>query len=298
MTVSLCLIARNEAFNLAACLSSVHSVVDEIIVVDTGSTDVHRREIAAQHGALVFDFPWRDDFAAARNEAIRHATCPWILSMDADDTLDADNLARLASLVASLPDTLDGYMMQVQSLGPRGNVISSVGHVRLFRNDPRIRWDHRIHEQIATSIEDAGGRIAPSDVVITHHGYADPAELKRKLERNMSLLVGGRRFRRTGVDVVRGVGAATRCRRRSGAAASSARGTHGGGRRIGRGRLGVDALVRRLRVSRLPGAAVAHGAVPAGFELLVEDDLAEVLADDADLLFASSSLRSYLAACL
>ena len=80
------MIVRDEAANLPACLASVHDLVDEMIVVDTGSTDA-TKELAAQWGAKVFDFPWVDDFAAA-NGAIRHATGTWIFWLDADDRLD------------------------------------------------------------------------------------------------------------------------------------------------------------------------------------------------------------------
>ena len=76
MTVSLCLMVRNEEHDLPGCLQSAGDLVDEIIVVDTGSTD-RTKEIAANFGAKVFDFPWCDDFAAARNECIRHATGEW-----------------------------------------------------------------------------------------------------------------------------------------------------------------------------------------------------------------------------
>lgn len=187
MTVSLVVIARNEASRIADCIASVRSLVNETVVVDTGSTDA-TREIACSHGAIVCDFPWCDDFAAARNEALRHATQPWVLSMDADDVVDEPNRTKLAALFASLGDENLGYMMQCASVGAAGGVTSSVGHVRLFRNDPRIRWDHRVHEQIATAIEESGGCIRSTDIVIHHHGYVDPEVLKRKLERNMRLL--------------------------------------------------------------------------------------------------------------
>src|ERR1700728_350580 len=102
-TVSLCIIARNEAANLAACLGPLTAIVSEVIVVDTGSTD-DTRAIALASGARVFEFPWCDDFAAARNESLRHATGEWVLWMDADDRVDEPNRQRLRELFAGLKD--------------------------------------------------------------------------------------------------------------------------------------------------------------------------------------------------
>src|ERR1700730_15626481 len=87
--VSLCLIARNEEANLPACLESAADLVDEIVVVDTGSTD-RTKEVAARFGARIYDFAWVDDFSAARNESLRHASGDWIFWLDADDRLDED----------------------------------------------------------------------------------------------------------------------------------------------------------------------------------------------------------------
>src|SRR6476646_6610535 len=109
--VSLCVIAKNEEANLPACLASAADLVDEIIVVDTGSTD-RTREVAASWGAKVFEFPWVDNFAAARNECLRHATGDWIFWLDADDTIDEQNRELLRQLFAHLDQGLAAYMMR------------------------------------------------------------------------------------------------------------------------------------------------------------------------------------------
>src|SRR5262249_35977342 len=96
--VSLCLIVRNEEANLPACLGSSADLVDEVVVVDTGSID-RTKEVAARLGARVFDFPWVDSFAAARNESLRHATGEWIFWLDAADRLDEENHQRLRALL-------------------------------------------------------------------------------------------------------------------------------------------------------------------------------------------------------
>jgi glycosyltransferase involved in cell wall biosynthesis/Flp pilus assembly protein TadD len=186
--VSLCLIVKNEEANLPACLASAADLVDEVVVVDTGSTD-RTRELAAQHGARVVDFPWCDSFAAARNESLRHATGVWIFWMDADDRLDEDNRARLRALFAGLDDANIAYSMKCACLpDPVSGATTVVDHVRLFRNHPDIRWRYRVHEQILPAIRQAGGDVRWADVVIHHVGYQDPALRRRKLDRDLRLL--------------------------------------------------------------------------------------------------------------
>jgi glycosyltransferase involved in cell wall biosynthesis len=101
--VSCCLIVRNEEATLRDCLSSVADLVQEIIIVDTGSTD-GTREVASGFGARVVDFTWQDSFASARNESIRHATGRWIFWLDADEWLDPVGRQKLVALFALLRD--------------------------------------------------------------------------------------------------------------------------------------------------------------------------------------------------
>ncbi len=99
---SLALIVRDEGASLSASLQSIAPIASEIIVVDTGSTD-RTKEVATSYGAKVFDFPWIDDFAAARNECLRHATGDYIFWMDADEVIDPVNREKLRALFDSLP---------------------------------------------------------------------------------------------------------------------------------------------------------------------------------------------------
>ncbi len=94
MKVSLSMIVRNEETNLATCLASAADLVDEMIVMDTGSTD-RTKEVAARFGARIFDFPWCDDFSAARNASADHANGDWLFILDADDVIDEPNRQRL-----------------------------------------------------------------------------------------------------------------------------------------------------------------------------------------------------------
>ncbi len=186
--VSLCLIVKNEEANLAHCLGPVAGLVDEIVVVDTGSTD-RTKAIAAELGARVVDFPWCDSFAAARNESLRHATGDWIFWLDADDRLDETNCDKLKALFAGLRDDNAAYVLKCVCLpSAHTNTVTAVDHVRLFRNHGDIRWKYRVHEQILPGVRATGGDVRWADVVIHHTGYQDPALRGRKLERDLRLL--------------------------------------------------------------------------------------------------------------
>ena len=137
----------------------------------------------------VFEFPWIDSFAAARNESLRHATCKWIMWLDADDRLEETNRERLRSVFAALGDERDAYAIQVRSVLDSGRTAyRMLDQVRIFRNLPEIRWDYRIHEQILPAVNRAGGSVRWTDVIVDHVGYQDAAVRRGKLERNLRLL--------------------------------------------------------------------------------------------------------------
>jgi GT2 family glycosyltransferase/tetratricopeptide (TPR) repeat protein len=186
--VSLCMIVKNEEANLPECLRSAADLVDEVVVVDTGSSD-RTKESAAAGGARVIEFPWVDSFAAARNESLRHATKPWVFWLDADDRLDADNRRKLRALFERLQDENAAYSMKCLCLpDPIHRSATAVDHVRLFRNHPEVRWRYRVHEQILPAIRRLGDEVRFTDVIIQHVGYQDPAIRSRKLERDFRLL--------------------------------------------------------------------------------------------------------------
>src|SRR5262245_40712984 len=130
-SLTISLIVRNEKPSLGRCLDSVQGLAEEIVVVDTGSED-GTRQIAACHGARVFDFPWCDDFAAARNETLRHATGQWVLWLDADEYFDEANRGKVKELLAGL-DERSAYVMVQRSHHPAGQTGSRVQQVRLFK---------------------------------------------------------------------------------------------------------------------------------------------------------------------
>jgi tetratricopeptide (TPR) repeat protein/glycosyltransferase involved in cell wall biosynthesis len=186
--VSLCLIVKNEQDNLTSCLRSAVDLVHEIIVVDTGSTD-RTKDVATSLGARVFDFTWVDSFAAARNESLRHATGDWIFWLDGDEYLDEANRQKARALFASLGCENVAYSMkQCSAPEAAGGSATVVDQVRLFRNLPQVRWEHRVHEQILPAVRRTGHEVRFTDIAITHTGYEDPALRGQKTLRNLRLL--------------------------------------------------------------------------------------------------------------
>ena len=186
------MIVRNNAGTIRACLESIKPWVDEIIVIDTGSTDDTPR-IAAELGARVYHFPWPDSFSIARNESLKYAQGRWIFWMDSDDTIPQECGKQLRELV--LKETASeilGYVMQVHCPGPGQDgedEVTVVDHIKLFRNRPDLRFEHRIHEQILPAINRAGGKVEFTDLYVVHSGYDhSPEGQRRKLERDLKLL--------------------------------------------------------------------------------------------------------------
>jgi tetratricopeptide (TPR) repeat protein len=184
------MIVRNEQANLPNCLASVDGLFDEIIIVDTGNTD-DTTEIARSFGARVFDFPWVDDFAAARNAALARATGDYAFWLDADDVVDPPERARLEALLHSLAARNDaGYVVRcacdASPDGTGGETV--VDHVRLFPVREGIRWTYRVHEQILPGLNRFKIPVCWTDITVRHTGYVDTALRGRKLDRDTRIL--------------------------------------------------------------------------------------------------------------
>lgn len=158
-------------------------LVDEIVVVDTGSTDTTRR-IARKRGARLYSFAWADDFAAARNHGLAQARGRWILYIDADEWVRPADAARLREQLAD-PALAACYVL----LHPQID-FTPYWELRLFRNDPRIRFRGVIHESIWPGVEayraDEGGRIGRTRLVLDHEGYEGDQSAKHR--RDLPLL--------------------------------------------------------------------------------------------------------------
>ncbi len=188
--VSLTMIVKDEQENLPSCLASVAEVFDEIVVVDTGSAD-RTREIAGDFGARVFEFAWIDDFAAARNEALSHATGDYAFWLDADDVVEPAEREKLRALLDGLdPGEPAGYVVRCacdpSTDGSGGETV--VDHVRLFPLRDDVRWSYRVHEQIMPALRRAGIAVRWTELVVRHTGYVDLALRGRKLDRDARIL--------------------------------------------------------------------------------------------------------------
>jgi glycosyltransferase involved in cell wall biosynthesis/Flp pilus assembly protein TadD len=188
--ISACLIVKNEERNLPRCLASLDGKVDEIIVVDTGSTD-HTVALALEAKARVFHFEWCDDFSAARNVSLSHATGDYILWIDADDELVEQSPGALRRLCAGKTAAW-GYFLDVHcpSNADSGESAAVVRQWRLFPRAATVRFEGRIHEHPAAPRVINTEDIRLQDGVhIIHWGYTlGGEELQRKLERNRRLI--------------------------------------------------------------------------------------------------------------
>ncbi|MCI8950593.1 MAG: glycosyltransferase [Lachnospiraceae bacterium] len=163
ITISLCMIVKNEERVLARCLESAKEAVDEIIIVDTGSND-RTKEIAGSYTDQVYDEVWQDDFSLARNQAFSRATMDYCMWLDADDVITEENRKKLIALKQTLnPDTDMVMMKYVISEDQEGNPLFSYYRERLVRNGQGFLWEGRVHEAITPR-----GKRIHSDIAVHH----------------------------------------------------------------------------------------------------------------------------------
>ena len=189
LTLSLCMIVRDEEQMLARCLTAAAPAVDEIVIVDTGSTD-DTVAIARSFGATVIELPWTGSFADARNASFAAATGDWLLYLDADEVLVAGDAPRLKALTGhTWREAIS--LVETSFIGELGDG-SAVTHnaLRMFRNRPTYRFTGSIHEQIGPALPTyAPGRIGHAAVRIEHYGYLGTVrDAKEKFRRNIELL--------------------------------------------------------------------------------------------------------------
>jgi len=184
-TVSLLMIVKNEEDILPECLRAMKPLMDEIVILDTGSTD-RTPEIARESGAQVRFYEWQDDFAAARNESLKHARCDWVLILDADEVVSTRDFPFLAAIMAcgdydAIELVQATYVQSTHMLnlipvrdeleearGCPGYVPSPL--VRAWRRDAGYYFEHRVHETANGSVIRSRGRIASLPVLIHHYG--------------------------------------------------------------------------------------------------------------------------------
>ncbi|MCI8417677.1 MAG: glycosyltransferase [Lachnospiraceae bacterium] len=188
--ISQCMIVKNEERNIRKALSWGKDIMWEQIVVDTGSTD-RTVDIAREMGAHVCEFPWNDDFAAAKNYAIEQCKGDWIALLDADEYMALEDVRRLPGIIRELHGrNMDGLSTGWQQLDDDGKISASGTQVRFFRNAPDIRYQRRIHEQlVSTEGRELHLGDGVADLSIFHTGYQkENREGKKKSGRNRKLI--------------------------------------------------------------------------------------------------------------
>lgn len=176
ITISLCMIVKDEEKTLARCLECASKFVDEIIIVDTGSTD-KTKEIAKSFNCKLYDFKWEDNFEKARNYSFSKASKDYIMWLDADDFIDEENINLLNDLKENLDTNVDSVMMNYSLVrDAEGKTTYSLKRNRLVKRIKGYRWIGRVHEFL-----NVYGNIIQSDITINHD--------KRKAHTNRNLLI-------------------------------------------------------------------------------------------------------------
>ena len=187
MTLGVVMIVKNEEWNLGGILSDIKGVVDEICIVDTGSTD-KTITVAESFGAKIGHSPWVDDFSAARNHSIALARSDYLLWLDADDRVDERDRKALATLKPNLRRQKDrAYMLKI--LSSSKDIPDTVCYQsRIIPNRDAVRFEGRIHEQILPSLKRCAIKVEPIDITIRHTGYHMGTQIE-KARRNLDILM-------------------------------------------------------------------------------------------------------------
>jgi glycosyltransferase involved in cell wall biosynthesis/Flp pilus assembly protein TadD/GT2 family glycosyltransferase/ferredoxin len=198
-SLAACMIVKDEENDIANCLHSVRDVVDEIVVVDTGSSD-RTMDIAKVFGAKVIEVPWEGDFAAARNVYLKHATADWILVLDADEVVATKDHAVIRELIKSFSNQKMAFTVTTRNYENNSFIIgwsANVGEypeeergsgwiptrkVRLFPNDPHLRYHFPVHEMLEPSLKEHGYTFQAATVPVHHYGKLNCEKVKRKNE--------------------------------------------------------------------------------------------------------------------
>lgn len=189
MKISLCIICKNEEKKIARCIKSVKAVVDEIIVVDTGSDD-KTIDIVRELGATVFEIPWENDFSQAKNFAIAQSTGDWIIFLDADEYFTESSKDDVRGLIAEANSKQKDYILCEILNHNEDRITSTFKTVRIFKHSSNIMYEGRVHERICKKEGEMRGIDFINGIQILHDGYCDTTMLEKdKVDRNLKLLL-------------------------------------------------------------------------------------------------------------
>lgn len=189
--ISICMIVKNEINNLPACLQSIAPLGDEIVIIDTGSNDgtldYLKQKANTDPRYVIGEFSWCDDFSKARNYSLSLATGQWIVWFDADDVMETDQLPLLRQHIQNTPPC--GMLLRVkntQDMGVTGTVFTQL---RVFPNDPAIRFIGAVHEEVFSSLTQQQYAVNELSVRVLHTGYANQDIMTQKQQRNLTILL-------------------------------------------------------------------------------------------------------------
>ncbi len=187
-SIGLCMITKNCESTVSDTINSVNGLVNEIVVLDTGSTD-DTVAVCKSLGAKVYEAEWRNDFSLARNSALGYMSSDWVLVLDSDEVLSSKDFFKIRSAISSY--NIDGYKLLQRNYTNNKNLRdwkknsgeypneeqNWMGYmpsliVRLFKNEPSIRFSGKVHELVEDSILETGGEIGSLDVSVHHLGYS------------------------------------------------------------------------------------------------------------------------------
>ncbi len=201
--LSLCMIVKNEAENLKVLLPQAKKFADEIVIVDTGSDD-NTKKIARNFTPHVYDFKWIDDFASARNFALSRASGDYFVWLDADDRVPEPSIEA----INKLKNFFDGkkyFYFELRDIRDRGKfygtgVYASLKQIRCAPLREDVRFEGRIHESLTNSLERNNYIPVSTDIIIEHYGYDDPKLLKKKIRRNLKILLLEKPYRASDIS--------------------------------------------------------------------------------------------------
>ncbi|MCU7667915.1 glycosyltransferase [Bacillus thuringiensis] len=186
-TISLCMIVKDEEKRLPNCLESVKDLVDEIIIVDTGSTD-KTEDIAKDFGAQIYHFEWIHDFAAARNFSLEKATKDWILWLDADESIEKININELKEKLETTSHL--GFEVEIHNILVENQAPLIHKSIRLFKNELNINFMNKVHEQPSIHNNNIPYyEVGLLPITVNHIGYREDVVIdKDNKDRNFKIL--------------------------------------------------------------------------------------------------------------
>lgn len=191
MKISACLITKNEEHNIARCIESFKGYVNEIIVVDTGSTD-NTVKVARKLGAKVSYFKWNNNFSDARNLALKQAKGNWIIFLDADEYFHGGTGQNIPSILKAIHPNkeVDALVCKIVNLREDGKIHSTTQALRIFRNSKQLKYKGNIHENLHKGDQNIG-TVSMQDhkILICHTGYSSEDLNQLKQKRNLELLL-------------------------------------------------------------------------------------------------------------